>query len=199
MAIRRSDRERRRRAFLYALAAGRSVGESAEHAGIAWATLYDWRQNSASFAAAWDRAAMRARDALADRMQTALIQRGVEGVDEPVFHAGRLVGTRKRYSDALLLAGMREMTAPVPDVSRRPAAPPMRPRVIVEPLGPPTDEELRALGSRRPAALAAATPLGASGTSPAEEPVIAVPEPGAPETAPPEPEPALCWDHLGRH
>lgn len=57
MAIRRSDRERHRRAFLQALETGSSVGEAAELVGIGRATLYAWRQDSAAFAAAWDRAA----------------------------------------------------------------------------------------------------------------------------------------------
>lgn len=189
MAIRRSDRERQRRSFLHALAAGRSVSEAAGHAGIPWSTLYDWRHDSTTFAAAWDRAAARAQTALVDRMRSALIQRAVDGVDEPVFHAGRLVGTRKRYSDALLLAGLREMKPAAP---RAVASSPPRPRVIIEQFGPPTDKELRALGRRPEAGQDPAPAAAMADTSlPDDTPDTAAP------AAPPDPAaPALRWDHL---
>lgn len=105
----RTDRERRRRAFVNCLASGRSVTEAAEHAGIAWSTLYSWRHTSQSFAAAWDRASECAEGAMYERLEAAMIQRAIEGADEPVFHNGIQIGTRRRYSDTLLLAGMRQL------------------------------------------------------------------------------------------
>lgn len=122
----RTNRERKRRAFLNALASGRSVTEAACHAGINWSTLYAWRQNSSSFANAWVNASLCAESALYERLELALIQRAVEGVEEPVFHKGSQVGTRKRYSDTLLLAGMRQIGG----------APSTEPFVI-----PPRDEQ----------------------------------------------------------
>lgn len=203
MLPRRTDRERSRRTFLHALATGRSVSEAAGQAGISRATLYAWRQDSAAFSAAWDRAALRAQNALFDRMQSALIQRGIEGVDEPVFHAGRLVGTRKRYSDTLLLAGMRQVMALSPvepeylEEPKRPAAP-LRPRIVVAPFPEFIPDERQTPPS-----------IAAPETKPAEEePAKAVPELGAAEPATPEitappPAPAeeraLDWSHLGRH
>ncbi len=106
----RTEPQRRRRAFLHALAAGRSVSEAADHAGIAWSTLYSWRHKSEAFANAWDQADERALGAMIDRMQAALIQRAVEGWDEALFHKGTQIGTRKRYSDTLLVAGLRQLT-----------------------------------------------------------------------------------------
>lgn len=184
MARPRSDVERRRRAFIHALGGGRTVIEAADHAGIAWRTLYSWRQKAAGFRAAWDRAAQFARDAIHDRMQAALIQRAVEGVDEPVFHGGERIGTRKRYSDALLLAGLRDLAA------EPPAAPPPQPAqrpdkrkrvtVVIAPFGDsPEDEEL---------------------PKPPPRPSIAA-EPAPAASPPPDPaeERALDWSHLGRN
>ena len=42
-----------------------------------------------------------------DRMEAELYRRAVEGVDEPVFFGGDCIGTIKRYSDQLLLAGVK--------------------------------------------------------------------------------------------
>jgi hypothetical protein len=190
-------RDRRRQTFLRLLAAGEPAIGAAEAANIPRSTLYIWRRDAPKFRAAWDRAAGLARDAIADRFQAALMQRALDGIDEPVFHAGRLVGHRKRYSDALLLAGLRELMKPAAPLSRAPANLPVRPRVIVEPLGPPTEEELQAM-RRRPASEPAAPPRLAAPT-PKPRPA---PEPVAPEaeTAPPPPDPdvPLRWDHLNR-
>ncbi len=141
----RTERERRRRAFLNALAAGRSVTEAADHAGIAWSTLYSWRQSSAAFAAGWDRASECAEGALYERLEAALIQRAVEGVDEPVFHNGTQIGYRKRYSDALLLAGLRQLAGAYGSSSSKPfvlpppaEAPP--PRVLIRKFAVPDEE-----------------------------------------------------------
>jgi hypothetical protein len=39
-----------------------------------------------------------------DVIRTALYRRGIDGWDEPVFHAGEEVGTVRRYSDRCLVA-----------------------------------------------------------------------------------------------
>lgn len=160
MARPRTDRERKRRTFINALASGRSVKEAADHAGIAWSTLYSWRQNSRSFATAWDCACECAEGALYERLEAALIQRAVEGVEEPLFHKGLHIGYRKRYSDTLLLAGLRQLggygasTKPYILPPRDEEAPP---RVIVNRFGLPDDE-----GGSKPLPLAAPKPEAAS-------------------------------------
>ena len=189
MPVHRTDIERRRRAFLHALGSGRSVVEAADHAGIGWSTLYAWRHNAPAFRAAWDRAAARARDALADRMRAALIERAVVGVDEPVFHNGERVGTRKRYSDLLLLAGLRETMAPA--AAAADTTPP-RPVVVIRNFRQEREDEEReaALASARRIAAAPATPaLAASEPPPLSQP---------PAPAEPAPDKPLCWAHLGR-
>jgi len=139
-------RTRRRQTFLRELAAGRTVAAACEAAHIAWSTLYHWRRSSAEFRAAWDEAARQGEDALAARLDSELVRRAVDGVEEPVFHAGEEIGTRRRYSDPLLMFGVRERRQKPP-----PAVIPQggnsRVTVIVEQLGPPTEAELAALES----------------------------------------------------
>jgi hypothetical protein len=140
-------RTRRRRTFLRELAAGRTVAAACEAAHVAWSTLYHWRRTDPKFRAAWDEAARHGEDALAARLDSELVRRAVDGVEEPVFHAGEEVGTRKRYSDPLLMFGVRELR----DRRRGPAPVVIPPggnskvTVIVERLGPPTPEEMAAL------------------------------------------------------
>lgn len=149
------ERDRRRRDFLRALAAGRSVAAAAEGASIAWSTLYAWRRDVPRFRAAWDRAAEFGAEALGDRVQSALIERAIDGVDEPVFHAGKFVGTRKRYSDALLLAMMREQMIWSP-AEPAAAATADRPTAVIHQFDAPDEDGKPA--SVRPAAPEPVTP-----------------------------------------
>ncbi len=128
MARTMPDRDRRRKTFLRALLNGEAVAVAAAQADLKWSTLYLWRRDDKAFRAAWDAAAKAGNDALAARFDGALIERAVDGVDEPVFHAGEQVGTRKRYSDPLLMFGIRELRD-----RRRPGSPDGGPRDVVIP------------------------------------------------------------------
>lgn len=124
--------------FLRALSTGASVTAAAKAAGILWNTLYRWRRDDAAFRATWDDAARAGEDAKAAKLDEALMRRAVEGTDEPVFHAGEEVGTRKRYSDPLLMFGIRELR------ERRKASRPFitqTPKVTVV-IAPYEDEDL---------------------------------------------------------
>lgn len=103
------DKGIRRSAFLRCLAEGETVAAAAERSRLKWSTLYAWRGQEPDFREAWDRAARLGADALAARFEGALVERAVAGWDEPVFHAGEQVGTRKRYSDPLLMFGIRDL------------------------------------------------------------------------------------------
>ena len=103
------DKGIRRAAFLRCLAEGETVAVAAERSRLKWSTLYAWRGQEPDFREAWDRAARLGADALAARFEGALVERAVAGWDEPVFHAGEQVGTRKRYSDPLLMFGIRDL------------------------------------------------------------------------------------------
>ncbi len=170
------ERDRRRRVFLRALASGRSVVTAADTADIAWSTLYAWRRDEPKFRAAWDRAAGFGSEALFDRVQSALIQRAVDGIDEPVFHAGKIVGTRKRYSDTLLVTMMREQIIYRPEDPESETPPPEADEAL-EWLGDDDDDD-DALETTT--VLAPPTPLPALSTESAA------------------PEPAVCLAHLNR-
>jgi len=78
---------------------GGNVTRAAKLIGVAPVTLYDHRQKNGRFAAAWDEAVKRGTDVL---IQEAM-RRAVNGVVEPVYQGGKLVGHVRRYSDSLLM------------------------------------------------------------------------------------------------
>lgn len=86
--------------FLRALELGYSVGHAAEVAGVGRSTVYDRREAEPAFAEAWDRAVERGTD----RLEDAARRRAIEGIKDPVFYQGKIVGARLVYSDTLLLA-----------------------------------------------------------------------------------------------
>ena len=90
--------EERKQLFLTALRTGESVLDACALVGVSNRTVYNHRKRDPDFAEAWRLAAKMYRLPL----EIAAFQRGVEGIEEPVYHHGRLIGTRRRYSDALL-------------------------------------------------------------------------------------------------
>jgi hypothetical protein len=93
----RSD-QRARDAFLERLAETCCVVRAAAHAGIERRRLYEMRAADPEFAAAWTRAL----EAGSDILESEALRRSVEGVDEPVYQGGALVGSVTKYSDTLL-------------------------------------------------------------------------------------------------
>lgn len=94
-------------AFLAALAECGILTQAAELAGIDRVTVWRRRQDDADFSAACDRAI----DMAADKLEAEARRRAVDGVEEPVYQGGQLIGTRTVYSDsllALLLKGRRK-------------------------------------------------------------------------------------------
>jgi hypothetical protein len=86
------------RRFLQALGDTGCVRDACRAVGRSNTSAYRLRARSPEFAAAWDRALNMAATVLE---QTAFA-RAVTGVEEPVWHCGKQVGTRRRYSDSLL-------------------------------------------------------------------------------------------------
>lgn len=86
--------------FLEALAECGNVRIAASRATLSRDALYAYRQTHADFAQGW-------KDALQSAMELVLepeaLRRAVEGVNEPVFHAGAKIATVKKYSDTLLI------------------------------------------------------------------------------------------------
>ncbi len=85
--------------FIAALARGCSAAAAAEQAGVARRTAYGWRANPA-FLERWTEAIEAATDLLEDEAR----RRAVEGVEKPVYRAGKLVGNVRDMSDRLLMA-----------------------------------------------------------------------------------------------
>jgi len=97
----------RQEQFLKALAETGSVATSAALAGTSRTRVYELRKADQEFAGAWEDA----EEIAADRLEGEARRRAVEGVEEPLVSAGKLVRdengqpiTIRRYSDNLLLA-----------------------------------------------------------------------------------------------
>jgi hypothetical protein len=84
--------------FLRALREERSVTAACLRAGIDRTAAYRHRRDDAEFAEAW-----RGVDtAITDDLEREAIRRAVDGVEEPEFYKGEIVGSTRRYSDSLL-------------------------------------------------------------------------------------------------
>ena len=91
--------------FFTALENGHPVAAACKAAGYARSRAYAWRREDAAFAAAWDAACAVASDLLEEEAD----RRGRDGYDEPVFYRGEESGTRRKYSDGLLLARLKAL------------------------------------------------------------------------------------------
>lgn len=89
----------RKRKFLHALARTGCVRDACALANISTTSAYRYRKRDAGFAEAWERALTEALPVL----EAAAFERAVEGVDDPIVQGGKVVTTRKRYSDAILV------------------------------------------------------------------------------------------------
>ena len=89
----------KKRAFLAAFAECGTVTHAAEIAGISRRMVQYWKKDDPEFAEAFRVAEEKA----ADRLEQEARRRAIEGVSEPVFHKGEVVGTVQKYSDTLLI------------------------------------------------------------------------------------------------
>ena len=90
---------RTKAAFLAAYARGGNVSEAATAAGIKRQAHQMWLQDDHLYRRRFAAACQDARDALEAEAR----RRALHGVEEDVYHEGRVVGTRRVYSDALLM------------------------------------------------------------------------------------------------
>jgi len=81
--------------FLAKLAATANVSASARACRMSESAVYRLRQRSAEFRAAWQTAL---REGYA-RLELMMLERAMHGVEKPVFHAGKQVGTYREYPD----------------------------------------------------------------------------------------------------
>ena len=91
--------EERRAVFLHHLKQGYTITGAARAAGTLQMTAYKARAADPEFKAQWDEALEEGLDRLEDEV----VRRAVDGVDEPVFHRGEVVGHVRKYSDTLLI------------------------------------------------------------------------------------------------
>lgn len=90
--------KRARETFLEHLAAGFSITHAADHAGVYRRRLYELRDADEAFRQAWADAFEAGTDVLRDELR----RRAVDGFDEPLVSAGKIVGVKRVYSDRLL-------------------------------------------------------------------------------------------------
>ena len=90
---------KRRRIFLETLADTAMIAAACRAAGLSRGAVYGWREAEPEFAAEWDRALEMAVSALEDEA----ILRARDGIEVPVIRRGKVVGTRRRRSDQLLM------------------------------------------------------------------------------------------------
>ncbi len=86
--------------FLEALARTGNVQAAAYYVQLSRQSAYDLRRRDPDFARAWLAALVLARDVAEDALQ----ERAIDGIEEPVYYHGEVVGTRRRYDSRLLLA-----------------------------------------------------------------------------------------------
>lgn len=124
--------------FLRALAEGSTISEAAAAAGITSSAVYSRRKRDADFEEAYQTALEDSVDILEREAR----RRAVDGVEEPIYQGGQLVGTKTVYSDsllALLLRGRRkEVFADRKEITGANGAP-LPPSIVVA-TGVPADE-----------------------------------------------------------
>jgi hypothetical protein len=158
---------RKKERFLESLARNCNVTVSCEMAGLARETAYFWKRVDYAFSVAWDEALERGLDALEDEV----MRRAKEGVEEPIFYQGGVVGTTRRYSDVLAMfllkskrrdvfGERREITANQNILSMSPE---QRDRMVQQFL-----EDLRAIASSAPVIDAEATDVVEGNEEPIE-------------------------------
>lgn len=104
--------DRLRRRFLIAYAVHGTISTACKAAGISNSCYYQWKKaaekdNADESDKAFLEAFREADEIAFDSMEEEARRRAVDGVDEPVYQAGRLVGMKRVYSDTLLIFRMK--------------------------------------------------------------------------------------------
>ena len=89
----------KKRAFLAAIAVSGTILSASKAADVSRTTHYEWMKHDPEYAAA----CALAKEEFADSLENEVTRRAREGVEEPVFYQGRIVGHVKRYSDNLAM------------------------------------------------------------------------------------------------
>lgn len=76
-----------------------NVSEACKAAGVGRTTHYRWLGEDE----AYEKAFFEAKDAAIHVLEEEALRRAIDGWDEPVYQGGELVGTKRKYSDTLLI------------------------------------------------------------------------------------------------
>ena len=98
-AVRNAQQQLKKRVMLASMAETGNISEACRRAEIERSTHYRWMEHDEEYALQFRQAEQTAIDAL----EREAWRRAVEGVEEPLVSAGRLVTTVRRYSDTLLI------------------------------------------------------------------------------------------------
>lgn len=85
-------------AFLAAYELNGVIATTARQVGIDQSTVFQAVKEDPTFAAAFEQA----KNVFVDRLEKEAVRRATQGVEEPVYQGGMMVGTRLRYSDQLM-------------------------------------------------------------------------------------------------
>lgn len=78
---------------------GGNVTRACEAVGIGRRSVYEWRDDDAEFAAAWNEAL----EAGTEELEEEARRRALRGTEEPVFYKGEPCGAIRKYSDTLAI------------------------------------------------------------------------------------------------
>jgi len=150
--------------FLEALSRTGNVGAAAYYVQRSRQSAYDLRRRDPDFARGWQAALVLARDVAEDALQ----ERAIDGIEEPVYYHGEVVGMRRRYDSRLLLAHLARLDKIAEQVPARRAA--ARFEELMEAIrtgadsapliAVPTDDELAAVAAKAEAQQPAAEEQG---------------------------------------
>ena len=76
-----------------------SIRSAARLAGVSPTTVRNARKTDTSFARSYDHA----HDNVVDKLENSAMRRAIHGYRVPVYHKGKLIGTKRSYSDALTI------------------------------------------------------------------------------------------------
>jgi len=99
------DLSAKEKMFLELLSEGMSVSAACERADIPRRSIYNRRRADQAFREQWDEAL----DMAADTLEAEADRRGRDGWSEDVYYRGQVVGTRRRYSDRMLVFRLRAL------------------------------------------------------------------------------------------
>lgn len=74
--------------------------KAAESSGVPWRTWYGWKERTPEL----QDDVVKCLEMAGETIEEEIRRRAIDGVDEPVYQGGKLVGHVKRYSENLLLA-----------------------------------------------------------------------------------------------